>query len=236
MDILSETPDDRRAERDEMFSYYDAQAESYEDFYRGEGQAIAALSSEYSIDTAGVAALLSGFGQGDVVDLACGTAFWLATYGRNCTTVTLVDQSAAALARCRQRIHELNLHDTAKVIQGDVFDVPLTAGGYDAGVVGFLLSHLTDRQTTELFDRLRRILRPEATLAVMDSAWTEARQPYGSKDGFVRRALRDGRSFMIRKRYFDRADLDGLLGQQGFRVQSVYMGKVFIAVVAARVV
>jgi len=34
MDILSETPDDRRAERDEMFSYYDAQAESYEDFYR----------------------------------------------------------------------------------------------------------------------------------------------------------------------------------------------------------
>lgn len=77
--------DERDEEKDEMFSYYEAQASSYDDFYRGKGTAVPALTSEYPVDTNGVSALLSQFGRGDVVDLACGTAFWLSVYGRNST-------------------------------------------------------------------------------------------------------------------------------------------------------
>jgi SAM-dependent methyltransferase len=236
MTLPDQMPNDPNAEQAEMFSYYDAQADSYEDFYRGRGQAIAALSSEYPVDTAGVSELLSGFGRGDVVDLACGTAFWLPAYGANCNTVTLVDQSAAALARCQQRVRELNMHRVARVIRADLFHMPLAPARFDAGVVGFLLSHLADGQTAELFDRLRDILRPKSTLAIIDSAWSEARHPHGQRDGFMRRLVGDGRSFMIRKKYFDRADLGALLGEHGFRARSVYAGNVFIAVVAERVV
>ena len=91
------------AEREELFAYYDARVDGYEDFYQGRGAAIAPLASEYPVDTAGVSALLTSFGGGDAIDLACGTAFWLSAYGANCRSVTLVDQSSTSLERCARR-------------------------------------------------------------------------------------------------------------------------------------
>jgi SAM-dependent methyltransferase len=233
---LKQKSDERDEEKDEMFSYYEAQAGSYDDFYQGKGTAVPALASEYPVDTNGVSALLSGFGQGDVVDLACGTAFWLAAYGPNCTSVTLVDQSTAALAQCRRRVRELGLRDVAQVVQGDVFNVSLPKPAYASALVGFLLSHLTEPHIDALFNRLQAILQPRSELAIVDSAWSEARRPYRERDGFERRVVPDGRAYMIRKRYFDRADLDSLLVRYGFQIRSAYVGKVFIATVAERTV
>jgi ubiquinone/menaquinone biosynthesis C-methylase UbiE len=215
-----------------MFSYYDARADGYDDFYQGKGQAVPELASEYPIDTAAVSRLLEHFGHGDVIDLACGTGFWLSAYGANCRTVTLVDQSADVLARCRHRVRALGLDERARVIHGDLFEVALDQSGYDAAIVGFLLSHLTPRQTDALFKRIRTLLRPQAMLAVVDSAWSDARRPYRKRDGLERRTLPDGRSFVIRKKYFDRDDLDALLERHGFHVISGYAGNVFIAALA----
>lgn len=223
-------------ERDELFSYYEAQADNYEDFYDGKGQAIGALEREYRVDTAAISTLLTQFGRGEVVDLACGTAFWLSAYGANCARVTLVDQSGAALARCRRRVDQLGLHAVARVVQGDLFEVPLEPASYDAGMLGFLLSHLADAQLDALFDKLRVILRAQSELAVVDSGWSDARRPYCQREGFESRVLADGRVFRIRKNYFDREALEAVLGRHGFRVRSAYVGKVFIATVASRVV
>jgi len=225
---------DHDAETSEMFAYYDARADGYDDFYRGKGAAIAPLSTEYPIDAAAIAALLSSFGHGDVLDLACGTGFWLSAYGRNARSITLVDQSAPALVRCAQRIDALVLQQVARIVRGDIFDVPLVDSGFDACVLGFILSHLTDPQIEDLFRRLHRTLRPRADLAVIDSAWTEARRPYCQRDSFERRALPDGRAFTIRKRYIDRKELAALLDEQGFDIRSAYVGSVFIGVVASR--
>jgi ubiquinone/menaquinone biosynthesis C-methylase UbiE len=224
----------RTDERDELFSYYEARADEYDDFYQGKGQAVPELSAEYPIDTAAVSELLGKFGQGDVVDLACGTGFWLTAYGANCRSVTLVDQSTAVLGRCQRRVHELGLHRVATLVQGDLFDVPLPKHGFDACLLGFLLSHLTDSQTDALFDRLRAILRPDSTVAVVDSSWSTARQPYRQRDGFEERVLPNGRSFTIRKRYFSRDHLAELIGQQGFQIRSSYVGNVFLAAITTR--
>ena len=206
------------------------------DFYEGKGQAIGALAGEYPVDTRAIANLLSEFGTGNVVDLACGTGFWLTAYGRKCTSVTLVDQSGAALARCQQRVEQLGLQEKARLVQADIFEVALREAAYDACVLEFLLSHLPDLQVTDLFGRLRTILHPGAALAVVDGAWSAARKPYRHRDGFERRALADGRSFVIRKRYFDRTDLETLLEREGFPVRSTYVGNVFIAAVGRRAV
>jgi len=140
-----------------MFSYYEAQADSYEDFYEGRGQAVGALAREYPVDTKAISSLLSGFGRGNVVDLACGTGFWLTTYGGNCTSVTLVDQADAALTKCKQRVDKLRLQAKVRLIQGDIFEVPLGQAAYDACLLGFLLSHLPERsgQRTSSFERVR---------------------------------------------------------------------------------
>ena len=135
---------DRDAETSEMFAYYDARAGGYDDFYHGKGAAIGPLSSEYPIDAGAIAAMLSSFGHGDVLDLACGTGFWLSAYGCNARSITLVDQSAPALARCAQRINALALQGVACVVRGDIFHVPLVDSGFDACVLGFILSHLAD--------------------------------------------------------------------------------------------
>jgi len=222
------------AERAELIAYYDAQAANYEDFYDGKGQAIAALSGEYATDAAGVATLLSSFGRGDVVDLACGTGYWLTVYGRNAASITLVDQAERVLAHCERRVQQLGLEAVARTIRGDVFGVPLPEAGYDAGMLGFLLSHLTVDETDALFDRVRTVLRPHSELAVIDSVWSDARKPYRQRDGFERRTLADGHSFSIRKRYYDRPELEALVTRHGFAPRSVYSGNVFIAMLAQR--
>lgn len=223
------------SERSELFAYYDARADGYEDFYLGKGAAISPLAHEYPVDAAGVSALLSSFGRGDVIDLACGTGFWLSSYGTGCTSVTLVDQSGPALARCRHRIDALGLRTIATIIHGDIFEVPLPEASYDACLLGFLLSHLTDPQIDALFERLRIILRARSEIAVIDSCWSEARRPHCQRDSFERRSVPGGRSFMIRKKYYDRAELEPLLLRHGFMPRAEYAGNVFIAMLAYRV-
>ena len=218
----------------EMFAYYEARADGYDDFYQGKGQAVPELASEYPVDTGGVSSLLSSFGRGDVIDLACGTGFWLTAYGPQCRSVTLVDQSAAVLARCKHRVEDLGIADKAQFVQGDLFDVPLPERAYDACLLGFLVSHLTDPQIDALFARLQPLLRPHAELALIDSSWSEARRPHRQRDGFVTRPLPDGRTFTIRKKYFDRSELESLLAQHGFQSEAHYVGNVFIAVRARR--
>lgn len=222
-------------EKAEIFAYYDERADGYEDFYQGRGAAIAPLASEYPVDTAAVANLLSSFGRGDAIDLACGTGFWLSAYGTNCRSVTLVDQSGPALEHCRRRVDALGLRTIATIIQADIFEALLPESSYDACVLGFLLSHLTDSQIDALFERLRTIVRPRSEIAVIDSGWTEARRPHCERDSFERRPVPGGRAFSIRKKYYDRPELQSLLLRHGFMPRAEYTGNVFIAMLAYRV-
>lgn len=215
-----------------MHAYYEARAETYDEFYHGRGAAIPALTSEYPIDTAACLKLVAGACGGDVLDLACGTGFWLQAYGSRCTAVTLIDRSTAVLERCRHRIDELQLRQVATIVQGDVFEVPLPSAGFDAAMVGFLLSHLTDHQIARLFARIRDALRPDASVMIVDSGWSAARAPFCRRDGFEQRPTPDGSTFSIRKRYFTREELDEMLRVHGFRGESAYEGNVFLAVAA----
>lgn len=131
--------------RELLFSYYEERATEYDEVYLGKGPPISELSSEYKTDAIGISKLLSRFGRGHVIDIACGTAFWLPFYGHNCTSVTLIDQSTTALARCRKRIEELGMQESTQIIQGDLFDLLLDPSPYDGAIVGFLFNHFTSR-------------------------------------------------------------------------------------------
>jgi ubiquinone/menaquinone biosynthesis C-methylase UbiE len=220
--------------REMMFSYYEERAAEYDGVYLGKGPAIAALSSEYKTDSAGISRLLSRFGRGHVIDLACGTGYWLPFYGHNCASVTLIDQSATVLARCRKRVKELDLENYTHIIQGDLFELPLDSSVYDGAIVGFLLSHFTAEEIDSFFDRLKTILKPTAELAVIDSLWSSARSPHRKKQGFEERFLNDGRSFQVYKNYFERIEFESMFEKQDFKIRSSYAGKVFIAAIADR--
>ena len=121
---------------DETLSYTDAVAAEYDLAYVGKGPAIGGLSAQYAEDIRHIVRLLPGFGQGHLIDLACGTAHWLPSYTTQCRQITLVDQSAAMLSMSRDRIEHLGLGTRITWLEGDVLDCPLETSAYDSAVVG----------------------------------------------------------------------------------------------------
>jgi len=221
---------DERIKR-EMMSYYAERAAEYDDIYVGKGPA-SLDSALYGKDVSRVAELAGSFGTGHLIDIACGTGFWLPHYAQNCDRFTFVDQSERMLEQCRQRVQSLGLASKATFIRGDFLELRLDAAQYDCAFVGFFLSHLTEKEEGTFFTKLQHILKPGRRLMLVDSAWNEGRQKVRAKAGVQERLLTDGRAFRIFKRYFEESDIRRTLKRQGFVVRSSYSGRAFIAVVA----
>jgi ubiquinone/menaquinone biosynthesis C-methylase UbiE len=219
----------------EMLTYYDERAEEYDLVYEGKGPAIRRYADQYRQNTAEVCEIVAGFGRGHLIDIACGTGFWAPHYARNCERFTFVDQSAGMLAECKKRVEELGLTDRCRFVQGNVFDVALEPAAYDCALVGFLLSHFTREQEDAFFQKLRTILKPVAQLMIIDSYWSERRKAGGKKrEGEQERILNDRRAFTIYKKYFDEADFETLLKRHQFGIETLHVGKLFIAAIAQR--
>ncbi|MBN1979854.1 MAG: class I SAM-dependent methyltransferase, partial [Anaerolineae bacterium] len=201
----------------EMLLYYDERAEEYDDVYRGAGPAIRRYADQYQRNTAEVCEFVAGFGHGHLIDVACGTGFWVPHYARNCERFTFVDQSEGMLAGCRRRIEGLGLTDMSCFVQGNVFEVTLEPATYDCALVGFLLSHFAPEQEDAFFAKLKDILKPSAQVMIVDSYWSERRQAGGKKrEGEQARILNDGRAFTIYKKYFSESDIEEMLTRRNY--------------------
>lgn len=212
-------------------SYYDERAEEYEEFYSGMGPAIP-VPSAYKGDVAAATEMASEFGTGHLIDIGCGTGFWLPYYEGNCSQVTLIDQSERMLLECRKRASQIGAQAKCSFIHGDFFATTLEARPFDSAILGFFLSHLPVERERTFFAKLRSILRPGAPLMVIDSGWSRTREHHRQKEGVLERALKDGRRFRVLKRYFTGPDLEGMLEGNSFDLDSVHSGEVFLAAVA----
>jgi ubiquinone/menaquinone biosynthesis C-methylase UbiE len=215
----------------EMMSYYDERAEEYDEIYLGKGHTTID-ADVYRKDVAKVSELVSRFGKGHLIDIACGAGFWLPNYARNCNQITFLDQSARMLSKCKDRAEELGLADISSFIQGDFLDVNLEASKYDCALVGFLLSHLTLEQEKTFFWKLEEVLKTNPRLMFIDSAWNKRRQRYREKEAVQERVLNEGRIFRVYKRYFDKSDVEEMLKRYKFEVISYYTGEALIAAIA----
>ena len=214
----------------EMMSYYDERAEEYDDIYLGKGHTTID-PDVYRKDVARVSEMVSRFGKGHLIDIACGAGFWLPDYAPNCGQITFLDQSERMLSKCKDRVEELGLADRSSFIQGDFLDVHLEAAKYDCALVGFFLSHLTLEQEKAFFGKLAEILKANPQLMIIDSAWNEQRRRHREKEGVQERVL-DGRVFRVYKRYFDESYVEEMFRRCKFEVTSHYTGEALIAEVA----
>jgi ubiquinone/menaquinone biosynthesis C-methylase UbiE len=218
----------------EMLLYYDERALEYDDVYHGKGPAIQRYADRYQDNTAEICKIAAGFGHGHIIDIACGTGFWVPHYAANCERFTFVDQSQSMLAECKRRVKDLGLSEVSRFIQGNAFEVTLEPETYDCAMIGFLLSHLTSQQEDAFFERLKGILKPAARLMIVDSYWSERRQVGGRrKEGEQERTLSDGRVFRIYKKYLTESDIEGLLARHRFTCEALHAGEMFIATIAA---
>ena len=214
-----------------MLSYYDERAAEYEQAYTaGTGTSSIVDRRVFISEAEELAEVVGRFGHGHLVDLACGSGYWLRFYGPRCSRITVIDQSRKMLAECEAKIRELDIAERCEVIQADVLDYAFPRAAYDSALIGFLVSHLTDAQEHRLFETLRALLRPGATFLILDSAWTDLRARFNTKTGTQSRRLNNGEQFDIYKRYLDQSDIAGWSARYDIDSHVEYFGRALFAV------
>ena len=215
--------------KQELFEYYDARAPEYEEFYDG-GPPVkypdpAVIPEEIAI----IKKLLPGYVSGRCIDIACGTGYWLPVYERNCTKITLIDQSEKALYECSKKISKLGIENKTKIICDDIFEHKYDDGLFDYALCGFLISHLTDEEIDNLLLTIKTLLVPDGRFIIMDKLWNDTIAAIrGNKAGTVTRIIKDGRKFQIYNRFFEKQDLYDLAGKHKINLAIVYWGEVFL--------
>lgn len=214
-----------------MFRYYDERAPEYEEAYLlGTGTASIRDPSVFQAEASLLGHAVERFGHGRMIDVACGTAFWLPRYARRCSHITLLDQSEKMLDESKKKAAMLGVLDRCLLVHADVFDHELARGSYDSALIGFLFSHLTVEKERLLFARLEALLDDAGDFLILDSAWSPLRAQFNTKVGQQERRLNDGTRFEIYKRYLDEADIAGWENKYGVTLRVEHSGAALLAV------
>jgi cyclopropane fatty-acyl-phospholipid synthase-like methyltransferase len=213
---------------DEMMAYYDERAPEYELLYQGKGP-VKLDPAQYRKETALLCKIVSKFGRGHLVDIGCGTCFWLPLYAKRCKKVTLLDNSSRMLLECERKLNVLHLKTKCSLIQGDFFSAALPVETYGSALGAFFLSHVPHAQEEAFFTKLQTMLKPNAHFLLIDSTWNEKRQRYCMKEGFQKRTLTNGKTYTIYKRYFNKQDIECLKRTYRIKLETVHFGDVFFA-------
>jgi len=217
--------------RHNMLRYYDERASEYEEAYvLGTGTASIADPEVFRREALLLTQMVERFARGRLVDLACGTGYWLPYYVAGCSSVTLIDQAPRMLQECRKKIASLDALDRITIVQDDVLEHSFRPRAFDSALVGFLISHLTDEEEQQLFERLKTMLDTDGRFLIFDSAWSPERARFNRKTERQERRLNDGSRFEIYKRYIDRQDVVEWERKYGVATSIEHFGTAFIAV------
>lgn len=217
--------------RQRMLAYYNERAPEYEEAYTlGTGTASITDPEVFKAEARVLEGIVDDLVRGRVMDLACGTAYWLQRYAANCSRITLFDQSDRMLAEARAKASRLGIVDQCECVQGDFFGHEFAPHSYDTVLVGFFLSHLSEAQERLLFDALRTLLDSVGRFLILDSAWSPERAKFNTKVERQPRRLNDGTPFEIYKRYCDRDDISRWAQDHDVNLRIEHFGPAFYAV------
>ena len=213
-----------------MFEYYNERAKEYEELYiLGAGPASIPDPEAYKAEVNILAGIAGEFCHGSVIDIACGTGFWLPYYASQCSHITLLDQSPKMLFECERKITSLDIRDKCTSLEGDFLEYQFDSSKFDFALVGFFISHLNKEEERAFFEKLRTILKTDGKFLIFDSTWNEERAKTREKQGKHQRKLNDGRTFDIYKRYFDESVIKLMAKKHRLCLSLEYMGRVFVA-------
>lgn len=216
--------------RDTMMEYYNQRAKEYEEIFEGGGPADF-TPDNYASDLKELEEFMNGFGRGRLIDIACGSGYWMKYYYKKCTSFTFLDQSMRMLKECKSKAGQYRILNQSVFMNADILEYECgNKEQYDCAVIGFLIGHFTKAQEKALFEKLGRILKRGSEILIIDSTWTRKRAEKQNKEDIEVRRLNDGSTYKIYKKYFDRDELAELIRGYGFTVKDTYFGNTFTAV------
>lgn len=213
-----------------MLVYYDERAPEYDEIYlAGKGPASISDPLVYQEETLKLKQVVNELCVGDILDIPCGTSFWLPSYGRHCTNVLLVDQSGRMLEESRRRAQQIGLEDRCQFLQTDISSFEWAGKKFDTILVGFFISHLRREEESVFLSQARDSLKQEGKLLILDSIWSQERAKTRKKEGEQVRRLNDGREFTIYKKYFTLSDIEALGEAFSLAIAIHHFGRTFCA-------
>ena len=213
-----------------MNDYYNERAAEFDEIYTmGKPPGTVTDPELYMEEARSLANLVRKNCRGGILDIPCGTGYWLQFYAANSSAIALVDQSENMLRLGREKAADHGVASITVSIRADALEVALEERAYDSVLVGFFLSHLTDAQTNLFFRKLRYALKPGGHVLIMDSIWSRFRKSR-PKEGTTQRTLNDGRQFEIYKRYFERGDFDRMSAAYEMEFTVHHEGELYLGV------
>jgi SAM-dependent methyltransferase len=176
--------------------YYDRRAPEYDDWYLGTGLFAGRVRPGFDAELGAVVDTIAALPDAHTLDVACGTGF-LTRHLRG--AVTGLDASTRMLEVASRQM------PAATFVQGDGLALPFGDDAFDRVLTGHFYGHLDERQRTAFRDEARRVA-PE--LVVVDASRRHSPVP----EEWSQRALQDGSTWEVYKRYFDPHDLLDELG------------------------
>lgn len=152
----------------------------------------------------------------DVLDVGCGTGIQLASYQEAGCRVSGIDTSQAMLDVARRRLGE-----RADLRLGDAARMPYPDGAFDLVLAATVLHEMLPEVRGTVLDEMKRVLRPDGRMLVIDFEVGPVRPLRGwitkaviaiSESAAGRRHHRNYRNFMVS------GGLPTLLGDRGFSV------------------
>ncbi len=208
-----------------QLAYYRGRADEYDDWFVRQGRYDRGpkWNRRWFSELDKIRQELGRFGPtGRVLELACGTGLWTVELARHATSVTAVDASPEVLGINRARLQEARRETSVRYVEADLFDWRPDAA-YDAVFFGFWLSHVPPERFDASWELVRSALRPGGRAFFVDSLGAERpdekeRRARDPQDYTTIRQVEDGRELRIVKVFYDPADLERRLTEQGWRL------------------
>jgi ubiquinone/menaquinone biosynthesis C-methylase UbiE len=145
-----------------------------------------------------------------VLDAGCGTCEWAAFMLSKGASVVGLDRSSRMLKLGKEKALSQRLTRDLNPVRGDLGFIPFREEMFDGVTILFMLGHLLDNGIRFFLGELARVVKNEGWMLFAD---TRLREPHQQQEHVVR-TLKNGKEYIIYKRYFIAEELKNLLEQQ----------------------
>ncbi|MEM7533167.1 MAG: class I SAM-dependent methyltransferase [Chloroflexota bacterium] len=199
---------------DEQIAYYRARASEYDEWFMRQGRYDhgEAHTRQWFAEVEEIRQALALFNPtGGVLEIASGTGWWTEQLVRYADTVVAVDAAMETIEINKQRLHAAQVPaEKVEFIHTNIFDWNqdhAADGQFDAAFFSFWLSHVPPDRFDEFWALVRRSLKPNGRVFVIDSLYNQgstANDQYlpERENPIMQRRLNDGRTFDIVKVFY----------------------------------
>lgn len=208
--------------------YYRQRAAEYEQiYYRDIPQRRQEIADEE--------ARLKGLVKGQtVLDVPCGTGYWTYAVSQTARAVVAGDLLAEMITQAVTKPYP----QPVQFVVSDLYHLPFADGSFDIVTLGFWLSHHPRHDFENLFRSLRRIIKADGLVWMIDNNppaegpghHSEGTDEFGNN--LKKRFLNDGREYVIIKNYFSEDELREIFSSF-FTIQRLTFGTYYWSAVLA---